>query len=211
MIEGDDHYRALDVAPTAGEEEIHEAWRFLLVAFHPDRFRDTDQRRRAEEITKRANAAWQVLGNPDARRRYDRRRADRRRRDGTPSAAPGAAAPPVARELPCPACATRSRVPDAGGRVVRIACPACRETFPAMIGARCIGRPRLQKGWLGLRYEALFADARGERTAISFRRLPAELALSEGETMSVVFHPRRGRPVYAIVHGSDLDVGWRVR
>jgi hypothetical protein len=29
--------------------------------------------------------------------------------------------------------------------------------------------------------------------------------------MSVVFHPRRARPVYVIVHGEDLDVGWRVR
>jgi hypothetical protein len=45
---------------------------------------------------------------------------------------------------------------------------------------------------------------------VSFRRLPKELALSEGETMSVVFHPRRARPAYAIVHGDDLDVGWRV-
>jgi curved DNA-binding protein CbpA len=202
--EGDDHYRALDVAPRATAQEIHAAWRFLLVAFHPDRFRDPAQRRRAEEITKRANAAWQVLGDPDRRRRYDLRRRDGGR-------AVPAEAPAVLRELPCPSCATRSRVPDAGGRVVRIACPACRETFPAMIGARCIGRPRLEKGWLGLRYEAVFADRAGARTTVSFRRLPQELALSDGETMSVVFHPRRARPVYAIVHGDDLDLGWRVR
>jgi len=204
VSEGDDHYRALQVAPRATTQEIHAAWRFLLVAFHPDRFRDPAQRRRAEEITKAANAAWQVLGDPDQRRRYDRAR-----RDGGPAAA--AVARPPARELPCPSCATRSRVPDAGGRVVRIACPACRESFSAMIGARCVGRPRLQKGWLGLRYEAVFAASDGSRTAVSFRRLPQELALSEGETMSVVFHPRRARPVYAIVHGDDLDVGWRVR
>ena len=80
-----------------------------------------------------------------------------------------------------------------------------------MIGARCVGRPRLDKGWLGLRYTAVFADEDGDRSTVSFRRLPQELALSEGETMSVVFHPRKGRPVYAIVHGEDLDVGWRVR
>ncbi len=203
VSEGDDHYRALDVAPKATTQEIHAAWRFLLVAFHPDRFRDPAQRQRAEEITKRANAAWHVLGDPARRRRYDRLR-----RDG--SRAVPAEAPATVRELPCPSCATRSRVPDAGGRVVRIACPACRETFSAMIGARCVGRPRLQKGWLGLRYEALFADRDGARTTVSFRRLPQELALSDGETMSVVFHPRRARPVYAIVHGETLDVGWRV-
>jgi curved DNA-binding protein CbpA len=204
VSEGDDHYRALDVAPDASDQEIHDAWRFLLVAFHPDRFRDPEQRRRAEEITKRANAAWQALGDPGGRRRYDRGR-----RDGAGSRR--APAPPASRELPCPSCATRSRVPDAGGRVVRIACPACREVFPAMIGARCVGRPRLEKRWLGLRYEALFADEEGATSAVSFRRLPPELALSEGEIISVVFHPRRARPVYAIVHGAALDLGWRVR
>ena len=109
MSDGDDHYRALDVAPRATTAEIHAAWRFMLVAFHPDRFRDPEQRRRAEEITKRANPAWQMLGDPGRRRRYDRTR-----RDGD-GAAPAAAAP-VLRELPCPSCATRSRIPDAGGR-----------------------------------------------------------------------------------------------
>jgi curved DNA-binding protein CbpA len=205
VSDADDHYRALDVAPTATTQEIQAAWRFLLVAFHPDRFRDPGQRARAEEITKRANAAWQVLGDPARRRRYDRGL-----RDGA-GGEPPEGRPPVLRELPCPSCATRSRVPDAGGQVVRIACPACRESFPAMIGARCVGRPRLDMGWLGLRYEAVFADTAGDRRAVGFRRLPQELALSEGETMSIVFHPRRGRPVYAIVHGDDLDVGWRVR
>jgi curved DNA-binding protein CbpA len=204
VSEGDDHYRALDVAPQATTQEIHAAWRFMLVAFHPDRFRDPAQRRRAEEITKRANAAWQTLGDPGRRRRYDRGLRD----GGRPAPAER---PPVLRELPCPSCATRSRVPDAGGRVVHMACPACREAFPAMVGARVVARPRLDKGWLGLRYEAVFADAAGQRSAVSFRRLPKELALSEGETMSIVFHPRRARPVYAIVHGEDLDVGWRVR
>ena len=198
----DDHYRALDVAPDASADEIRAAWRFLLVAFHPDRFRDDVQRARAQEVTKRVNAAWQELGDPARRRRYDLRRA------GAAATVPPPAAP--MRELPCPSCATRCRVPDAGGAVVRLACPACQETFPAMIGARCVGRPRLEKRWLGLRYEAVFADAAGRRTGVSFRRLPQELALSEGELFSIVFHPRRSRPVYAVVHGSGLDVGWRV-
>ena len=114
------------------------------------------------------------------------------------------------RELPCPSCATRCRVPDAGGAVVRLACPACQETFPAMIGARCVGRPRLERRRLGLRYEAVFADAQGTRSSVSFRRLPQELALSEGELFSIVFHPRRARPIYAIVHGGSVDLGWRV-
>jgi curved DNA-binding protein CbpA len=194
----DDHYAALDVPPDASRDEIRAAWRFLLVAFHPDRFRDPGQRRRAEDITKRANAAWQVLGDPARRRRYDRRCAE------------AAAAERPTRRLPCPSCATSCRVEDAGGRTVRLACPACGEDFPAMIGARCLTRPRLEKRWLGLRYEALFGDQEGGARTVSFRRLPQELAFAEGELISVVFHPRRARPVYAIVHGEGLDIGWRV-
>jgi curved DNA-binding protein len=199
----DDHYQALGLAPDASAEEIRAAWRFLLVAFHPDRFRDETQRARAQEVTKRVNAAWQELGDPARRRRYDLRRS-------TPSRTSAPAPPPPVRELPCPSCATRCRVPDAGGAVVHLACPACQETFPAMIGARCIGRPRLERRRLGLRYEAVFADAQGQQSTVSFRRLPQELALSEGELFSIVFHPRRSRPIYAIVHGTGVDLGWRV-
>ncbi len=197
----DDHYEALDVAPDATADEIRAAWRFLLVAYHPDRFRDEGQRARAQEVTKRVNAAWQELGDPARRRRYDQRRS---------RVAPAPEPAPRMRELPCPSCATRCRVPDAGGAVVRLACPACQETFPAMIGARCVGRPRLEKRWMGLRYEAVFADAEGTLSTVSFRRLPQELALSEGELFSIVFHPRRGRPIYAIVHGGTVDLGWKV-
>jgi hypothetical protein len=197
----DDHYEALDVAPDASADEIRAAWRFLLVAFHPDRFRDAGQSARAQEVTKRVNAAWQELGDPARRRRYDLRRPR------TPAPAPAA---PRMRELPCPSCATRCRVADAGGEIVRLACPACQETFSAMIGARCVGRPRLEKRWMGLRYETVFADAQGRLSSVSFRRLPPELALSEGELFSIVFHPRRARPIYAVIHGETIDIGWRV-
>lgn len=207
MSDPDDHYAALDLAADATADEIRGAWRFLITAFHPDRFRDPAHRARAEEITKRANAAWQVLGDPARRRRYDRRRS---RPGGTAAAPPAPPPPPPSRSLPCPSCATRCRVPDAGGRTVQLACPACGERFAAMVGARCVGRPRLERRWLGLRYDAVFVDEGGERRTVGFRRLPQELALSEGELFSVVFHPRRGRPVYAIVHGDALDVGWRV-
>jgi curved DNA-binding protein CbpA len=200
MAADDDHYATLGLEPDAEAAQVREAWRFLLAAFHPDRFRDPAQRERAQEITKRVNAAWQVLGDPGARRRYDLRR----------DAAGPAAAPPPMRELPCPTCAARFAVADTGGRLTTLSCPACGETFPAMVGARCVERPRLDRRLVRLRYTAVFADADGARTAVDFRRLPQELALPEGELFSLVFHPRHPRPVYAIVHGETLDLGWRV-
>ena len=75
----------------------------------------------------------------------------------------------------------------------------------------CVGRPRLEKRWLGLRYQAVFADEEGRLSTVAFRRLPPELALTEGERFTIVFHARRARPKYAILHGPHLDVGWRVR
>ena len=196
-----DHYEALDLAPDAPAEDVRASWRFLLAAFHPDRFRDPEQQARAQEITKRVNAAWQVLGDAELRRRYDLRR------DAALAEVPAA---PRMRELPCPSCATRCRAEDTGGRLTQLACPGCGEVFPAMLGARCVERPRLERRWMGLRYEAEFADATGARSAVTFRRLPQELALSEGELFTIVFHPRRQRPIYAIVHGDTVDLGWRV-
>lgn len=209
MSASTDHYASLDVAPDAPAEEIRAAWRLRLVAFHPDRFRDDEQRRRAEELSQRANAAWQVLGDPVQRARYDRLR----NADDTRTVRRGAPAPaaPTIRRLPCPSCATRCRAEDTGGVVVAIKCSGCGETFSAMIGGRCLGRPRLQRRWLGLRYEMLVRSADGTVESISFRHLPPELAMAEGELLSVVFHPRTGRPVYAIVHDDGIDLGWRVR
>ena len=200
-----DHYAALDVPPDASPEEIRAAWRLRVIAFHPDRFRDEDQRRRAEELSQRANAAWLVLGDPVQRARYDRTRNSAR----TP---PRPAAPaPARRRVPCPACAARCEADDSGGVVVALACGACGQGFSAMLGARCIDRPRLQRRWMGLRYQMVVLTGDGELDTVSFRRLPPELALADGQLLSIVFHPTSGRPVYAVAHDEGIDLGWRVR
>lgn len=205
MSASPDHYAALDVAPDASALEVRAAWRLRLVAFHPDRFRDDDQRRRAEELTQRANAAWQVLGDPVQRARYDRLR-----RSG--AAQPAGPPAPTVRRVPCPSCASRVPVEDPGGIVVALKCPGCSQGFSALVGARVIGRAHLERRWMSLRHQMVVASARGELDAISFRKLPHELALAEGELVSVVFHPSRGRPVYAVAHGEEgLDLGWPVR
>jgi curved DNA-binding protein CbpA len=198
--EQQDHYGALDVSPGATAEEIQQAWRFKLLAYHPDKFRDDVHRERAEEITKRTNAAWQVLGDATSRARYDRTRSAPR-----PAVANGRRP-----SLPCPSCATLSQAPFTPKMIVDLRCGACGESFRAMVRARLIVRPWLERRWLGLKYAAVFGSDAGERKAISFRRLPKELAMSEGELFSLVFHPRRGNPVYAVVHHEGTDVIWKV-
>lgn len=65
-----DHYRTLNVKPTATQEEIKRAYRRLAKQFHPDSNRETSNH---EKIAK-VNAAYEVLGDPDSRRSYDYQR-----------------------------------------------------------------------------------------------------------------------------------------
>jgi curved DNA-binding protein CbpA len=199
----DDHYTTLGVNPDATTDEIREAWRFTLQAYHPDKFRDERQRDRAEEITKRANAAWEVLRDDTSRGRYDHIR------NAQGARAPGSA--PAKRSIPCPGCATPSQIEDQHGETVELVCPACRITFAAMVGAICVLRPTLERrGWLRLDYVVGFRTRRGEPSVIRFRSFPKELALSQGERFSVVFEPTHGRPVYAVNHAPDVDLAWKV-
>jgi curved DNA-binding protein CbpA len=199
----DDHYAILGVSSDATTEEIREAWRFTLQAFHPDKFRDESQRDRAEEITKRANAAWEVLQDDASRGRYDHIRAS-----STTTASYSA---PPKRSIPCPSCATPSQIEDQQGETVELICPACRMKFASMVGAICVLRPTLERrGWLRLHYVVGFRTRRGEQSVIYFRSFPKELALSQGERFSVVFDPAKGRPVYAVNHAPDVDLAWKV-
>jgi curved DNA-binding protein CbpA len=62
-----DHYQTLGVAPTAGSDAIHRAYRELARLAHPDRSGDP-------AAMVRLNAAWEVLRDPVRRAEYDRDR-----------------------------------------------------------------------------------------------------------------------------------------
>jgi len=198
-VSAPDHYLALGVAPDATPEEVHDAWRFAVQAFHPDRFTDPSLREKADRMARRVNAAWQVLGDAEQRARYDRTRLEH---------APAARAPE--RELPCPACATLSAIPDQQGAAASVRCPACAQEFTAIVGAHLVGRPELQMRFLAGRYRLDLADEAGRHSHVSIRRLPSELALAEGETISLVFRPDGRNVRYIVVHGARTDIGWKV-
>jgi len=74
-----DPYRVLGVTPQASGEEIKAAYRSLVKQHHPDAGGD-------DTTILALNAAWEVLGDHDRRRHYDRHQAARGRRPDTTGA-----------------------------------------------------------------------------------------------------------------------------
>ncbi len=65
-------YAVLEVPLTASEAEIRKAWHDQLQVWHPDRFSHAPALcRKAEARTQLINQAYQTLGDPAARARYD--------------------------------------------------------------------------------------------------------------------------------------------
>lgn len=64
-----DYYRVLGVSRDISDDEIKKAYRRLVFEHHPDR---NPQNSRAEERIREINSAYEVLGDPESRRTYDR-------------------------------------------------------------------------------------------------------------------------------------------
>ena len=74
-----DYYETLSVPKTATEEEIRSAFRKLARKYHPDVAKD---KKAAEEKFKEINEAYEVLGDPEKRKKYDQLGADWNRPGG---------------------------------------------------------------------------------------------------------------------------------
>ncbi len=59
-----DYYEVLGVSKSASADELKKAFRKKAIEFHPDKGGD-------EAKFKEVNEAYEVLGNPDKRKRYD--------------------------------------------------------------------------------------------------------------------------------------------
>ncbi len=68
-----DYYEVLGVAKDAPQDEIKKAFRKLARKHHPD---VADDKEAAEEEFKKINEAYEVLGDPEKRKKYDQLGAD---------------------------------------------------------------------------------------------------------------------------------------
>ena len=67
-MEYKDYYKSLGVSRNASQDEIRDAFRKLARKYHPDTNKDD---KTAEENFKLINEAYQVLSDPDKRKKYD--------------------------------------------------------------------------------------------------------------------------------------------
>ena len=67
-MEFQDYYKLLGVEKDATQDAIKKAYRKLAVKYHPDKNPDNKQ---AEEKFKEINEAYDVLGDPEKRKKYD--------------------------------------------------------------------------------------------------------------------------------------------
>ena len=87
----DDLYKILQIDPEAESEVVTAAYKCLVLKYHPDICRRRDATKRMQRI----NAAYDVLGDPEKRRRYDRSRKRKMLRP-TPRKAAAPSAPSCA-------------------------------------------------------------------------------------------------------------------
>ncbi len=66
-----DYYAILGISPQASDKEIKKVYRQLALKFHPDRNQGNPE---AETKIRQINAAYEILGNPETRRSYERLR-----------------------------------------------------------------------------------------------------------------------------------------
>lgn len=78
-VEFKDYYQSLGVSKTASDDEIRKAFRKLARQYHPDVAKNKTQ---AEEKFKEINEAYEVLSDPEKRRKYDTLGANWNRQGG---------------------------------------------------------------------------------------------------------------------------------
>ncbi|XP_044275599.1 dnaJ homolog subfamily C member 11 isoform X2 [Varanus komodoensis] len=69
--DNEDYYSLLNVRREASQEELKAAYRRLCMLYHPDKHRDPELKRQAEQLFNLLHQAYEVLSDPQTRAIYD--------------------------------------------------------------------------------------------------------------------------------------------
>uniref|UniRef100_A0A8C2EN02 DnaJ homolog subfamily C member 11 n=1 Tax=Cyprinus carpio TaxID=7962 RepID=A0A8C2EN02_CYPCA len=70
-IDNDDYYSLLNVRREATQDELKASYRRLCMLYHPDKHRDPELKRQAEQLFNLVHQAYEVLSDPQSRAIYD--------------------------------------------------------------------------------------------------------------------------------------------
>ncbi|XP_023649042.1 dnaJ homolog subfamily C member 11a [Paramormyrops kingsleyae] len=70
-VDNDDYYSLLNVRREATQEELKASYRRLCMLYHPDKHRDPELKRQAEQLFNLVHQAYEVLSDPQSRAIYD--------------------------------------------------------------------------------------------------------------------------------------------
>ncbi|KAG9481976.1 dnaJ homolog subfamily C member 11 [Eleutherodactylus coqui] len=70
-VENDDYYSLLNVRREATQEELKASYRRLCMLYHPDKHRDPELKKQAEQLFNLVHQAYEVLSDPQSRAIYD--------------------------------------------------------------------------------------------------------------------------------------------
>nr|XP_046221640.1 dnaJ homolog subfamily C member 11a isoform X1 [Oncorhynchus gorbuscha] len=70
-FDNDDYYSLLNVRREASQEELKGSYRRLCMLYHPDKHRDPELKRQAEQLFNLVHQAYEVLSDPQSRAIYD--------------------------------------------------------------------------------------------------------------------------------------------
>ena len=161
-------YEIFGVEPDASAEEIRAVRDRLLRRYHPDKggpSESAEDRSHWTRATAELNAAWDILGNPDARAEYDAYRAARAEDSAGFDGADEPPPDPPAYEPPVPA------DPGSSPGILGPAAAAAGLLLFALLAESSFWEQRAR---------SLVREANAERAAADERRAAAVLSLDEG-------------------------------